>query len=111
MYRAGKHHAQTSKGRNPLWDTRVQDEKGDTIFIPVLDSAKYITEEFYLAMEVFATSENMGCLPFAGGWAEQPAWITNAIAVLKVERYNIDNEEREAKRQEEEDRRKYDKRQ
>ncbi len=62
-------------------------------------------------MEVFVTSENMGCLPFSGGWAEQPAWITHAISVLKVERYNIDNEEREAKRQEEEDRRKYDKRQ
>ncbi len=62
-------------------------------------------------MEVFVISENMGCLPFSGGWAEQPAWITNAISVLKVERYNIDNEERETKRQEEEDRRKYDKRQ
>jgi len=51
--------------------------------------------------------ENLGCLPFAGGWAEQPEWITQALAVLKVERWKADEEEREAKRQEEEDRRKY----
>ncbi len=58
-------------------------------------------------MEVFALTENLGCLPFAGGWAEQPAWITHALAVLKVEQYKIDNEEREAKRQAEEDSGKY----
>jgi len=50
--------------------------------------------------------ENLGCLPFAGGWAEQPEWITQALAVLKVERYKVDEEEREAKRQEIEDRKK-----
>jgi len=42
----------------------------------------------------------MGCLPFAGGWAEQPEWITQALTVLKVERYKVDEEEREAKRRE-----------
>jgi len=67
----------------------------------------YINEEFYAALDVFYMCENLGCLPFAGGWAEQPQWITQALAVLKVERWKADEEEREAKRQEEEDRRKY----
>jgi len=57
-------------------------------------------------MNVFCMCENLGCLPFAGGWAEQPEWITQALAVLKVERYKVDEEEREAKRQEIEDRKK-----
>jgi len=59
---------------------------------------------------VFYTSENMGCLPFAGGWAEQPEWITQAVLILKVERWKIDEEEREAKRQEQEEARKHAKR-
>ena len=54
--------------------------------------------------------ENLGCLPFTGGWAEQPAWITQALSVLKVERWKVDEEERELKQQEEEDRGKYGKR-
>jgi hypothetical protein len=49
----------------------------------------------------------MGCLPFSGGWAEQPEWITRAICALKVERYKTDEEEREIKRQEQEDARKH----
>ena len=53
----------------------------------------------------------MGCLPFAGGWAEQPEWITQAITALKVERYKVDEEEREIKRQEQEDTKKHGKRQ
>jgi hypothetical protein len=58
-------------------------------------------------LEVFYTSENLGCLPFAGGWAEQPEWITRALAVLKVEKSRVDEEERVLKQREEEDRRKY----
>ena len=81
------------------------------MFIPVQSAASYITEEFYAALEVFCTSENMGCLPFAGGWAEQPEWITQAITALKVERYKVDEEEREIKRQEQEDTKKHGKRQ
>jgi hypothetical protein len=73
------------------------------VFIPVQEAASYITEEFCAALEVFCVSENMGCLPFSGGWAEQPEWITQAISILKVERYKIDEEEREIKRQEQED--------
>ena len=107
MWRAGKHNAQTAPGRNPLWNTRARDEKGQEIFIPVRDAASYITEEFYMALEVFCATENMGCLPFSGGWAEQPAWITQALSVLKVERWKADEEELEIKRQDEEAERKH----
>ena len=89
-------------GRNPLWNTRVKDERGNDVFIKTLDAASYINEEFCAALDVFCTSENMGCLPFSGGWAEQPEWITQAILILKVERWKIDEEEREIKRQEQE---------
>jgi hypothetical protein len=80
------------------------------VFIPVQDAAAYITEEFCSALEVFCVSENMGCLPFSGGWAEQPEWITQAISVLKVERWKADEEEREIKRQKQEDVKKHGKR-
>jgi hypothetical protein len=99
-----------SPGRNPLWNTRVKDEYGKDVFIPVKDLAAYLSEEFYTALEVYYISENMGCLPFAGGWAEQPEWITLAISTLKVERLNVDKEESEKGRQEQEDAKKYGKR-
>ena len=107
MYRAGKHKARVSPGRNPLWNTRAKDERGHDVFIPVRDAALYITEEFCAALEVFRVSENMGCLPFAGGWAEQPEWITRAIFTLKAERFAADEEERETKLQEQKDAKKY----
>jgi hypothetical protein len=97
-------------GRNPLWNTRVKDERGQEVFIPTLDAASYLNEEFYAAFEVFCVSENLGCLPFAGGWAEQPEWITNAISILKIEQWKIDEEERETKRREKEEARKHVKR-
>jgi len=61
-------------------------------------------------MEVFCVSENMGCLPFSGGWAQQPEWITRAVSALKVERSKVDEEEREIKRQEQEGVKKHGKR-
>jgi hypothetical protein len=76
-----------------------------------LDAPSYITDEFCRALEVFCVTENLGCLPFAGGWAEQPAWAVQALLVLKAERQAADEEERELKRQREEDGRKYGKRQ
>jgi hypothetical protein len=97
-------------GRNLLWNTRVKDERGRDVFIPVKDAAAYITEEFYAALDVFCISENLGCLPFAGGWAEQPEWIVHVISVLKVERWKVDEEDRELKRQEQEEARKHGKR-
>ena len=96
-------------GRDLPWNTRVKDERGQDVFIRVSEAASYISEEFCAALDVFYTTENMGCLPFSGGWAEQPEWITLALSVLKVERWKVDEEERELKQQQEEDRRTYDK--
>jgi hypothetical protein len=94
-------------GRSPPWNTRVKDERGNDVFISARDAASYITEEFYTVLNVFCMCENLGCLPFAGGWAQQPEWITQALSVLKVERWKVDEEERELKKQEEKERKKY----
>ena len=40
-------------------------------------------------------TENMSCLPFAGGWAEQPDEITTVIALFRVEQSKWEAEERE----------------
>jgi len=79
-------------------------------FDKVLDSAD-INEEFYAAHDVFCISENLGCLPFSGGWAEQPAWIVRALSILKTEQWKADEQERLMKQEEAEDARKYGKRQ
>jgi hypothetical protein len=94
-------------GRDPLWDTGVKDDRGQDVFIPTSKAASYITDAFYTMLDVFYTSENLGCLPFAGGWAEQPAWITQALSILKVEKYLADEAERKLRQKEEEDRRKH----
>jgi hypothetical protein len=69
--------------------------------------ASYITVDFLTALDVFCTTENLGCLPFAGGWAEQPQWITQVLSMLKIERWKADEEERELKQREAEIARKY----
>ena len=75
------------------------------------DAAAYVNEEFYAALEALCASESLGCLPFAGGWAEQPEWIVRAMLALKAERWKADEEERETERQKTEDAKKYGKRQ
>jgi hypothetical protein len=105
--RAGKHEARVAPGRDPLWNSRVKDERGNDIFIRTSEAASYVTEAFCLALETLHITETLGCLPFAGGWAEQPAWIVRALAALKTERARADEEERKRREQEEEDRRKY----
>ena len=97
-------------GRNPFWNSRVQDENGKEIFIAVNDAASYITEDFYTMLNVFYTTQNLEVLPFAGGWAEQPLWITQALEILKTEKWKIEEEEREQRQKEAEDARKYGKR-
>ena len=87
-----------------LWNTRVKDERGHDVFIRTHDAAAYINEEFFAAVDVLYTCETLGCLPFAGGWAEQPEWIVRALSVLKTERWKADEEEREQKHKQEEDR-------
>jgi hypothetical protein len=107
VYRAGKHTARTAPGRDPPWNSRAKDERGNDVFMRTSEAASYITETFYTMLDVFYMSETLGCLPFAGGWAEQPEWIVRALSVLKVERARVDREEQKQRQQEEEDRRKY----
>jgi hypothetical protein len=94
-------------GRDLLWNTRVKDEKGGTVFIRQGDAARYLDENFWTALGVFHLTENLGCLPFAEGWADQPAWITQSLAVLKVEASRVDAEEREKELSDAEAKRKY----
>jgi hypothetical protein len=77
------------------------------VFIPTSQAAAYINEDFYAMLDVFYMTENLGCLPFAGGWAVQPLWIALALSVLKVEKFSVDEEERKLKLKEEEDRHKH----
>ena len=56
---------------------------------------------------MFGVTETLDCLPFSGGWAEQPEWIALALVTLKTERNRADEEERKAKLEEEEERRKH----
>jgi len=90
-----------------LWNTRAKDERGQDVFIKNSECAAYINEDTISAINVFSTCEILGSFPFTGGWAEQPAWITQAISVLKVEKWKVDEEEREQKQREQEEARKH----
>lgn len=74
------------------------DENGQTIFIKAIDAGTYLTEEFYQALHIFYTTENLGVLPFAGGWAEQPEWIVTVLTTLKAEQARIEREEIEERK-------------
>ena len=37
-------------------------------------------------------TKNLETLPFGGGWAEQPAWITEALSALTVEESRMEAE-------------------
>ena len=76
-----------------LWDTKVKDEDGHSIFIPRGTASGYLTEYFWGALEVYGFTQTMECLPFSGGWAEQPVEITTILAVLKTEANRIEQEE------------------
>lgn len=88
------HHAQISPRQRDkkLWVTGVKDENDKDIIILQKNAQNYLTEEFYLCWYVYCMTENLGTLPFAGGWAEQPFWITEAIAILKVEESKMEAE-------------------
>ena len=49
------------------------------------DLAAYLNDEFYQCLNVYRISEDLGCLPFDGGWARQPEWIVRAIMLFKRE--------------------------
>jgi hypothetical protein len=93
--------------QNIRWNTGVQDGNGKTVFIEIGRAAEYLTGEFWQCYGVYIMSENMGCLPFAGGWAEQPEWITLAINLFKVESSLWEKKEFEARRREHDKNKKY----
>jgi len=71
----------------------VTDENGNSVFILRSTIPGYMTEWFWSALEVYCMTVNMECLPFGGGWAEQPSEISTIISVLKVEDSRIEKEE------------------
>lgn len=74
------------------WVTGVKDDDGKDIIIMQKDAASYLTEEFWTCWYVYCMTENLETLPFAGGWAEQPVWITEALSALKVEESRLEAE-------------------
>lgn len=42
-------------------------------------------------------TENMKCLPFSGGWAEQPFELVTVIALFRVEQSKWEQEQTEKK--------------
>lgn len=74
------------KGReNLLWPTGVKDENGKMIAIPTSAAKDYVNEDFRTAYRMYLITETLGCLPFGGGWAEQPDWVVTALTAFKTE--------------------------
>lgn len=80
------------KRNTKRWVTGVKDDEGKDIIILQKDAVNYLTDNFYICWYVYCMTENLGTLPFAGGWAEQPFWITEALAILKVEESKMEAE-------------------
>lgn len=101
MWRYGKHEARlrAKKRDTQLWMTGVRDEEGKDIAILTKNAGEYLTEEFFTCYYVWVQSENLECLPFLGGWAEQPEWIVDAIRILKGERATVDAQEKDRDKQ------------
>lgn len=71
--------------RHRLWESGVKDSEGNVIMIPRHRLKDYMTDEFWTALFIWNRTENLGCLPFAGGWAEQPGFISEVLNLFKVE--------------------------
>ena len=74
------------------WVTGVKDDEGKDIIIMQKDAESYLTDEFYICWYVYCMTKNLETLPFGGGWAEQPAWITEALSALTVEESRMEAE-------------------
>ena len=75
-----------------LWDTHVKDDDGKTIFIKRSEIRNYVNEYFWDALHIHYMTETMDCLPFSGGWAEQPYEIATVIALFRIEQNRWDQE-------------------
>ncbi len=85
-------HEYKGKRGDVLYDTKVQDEAGSNILIPRKTFREYLTPYFWSALDMFYLTENMKCLPFGGGWAEQPEEITVIINLFRIEQSKIEEE-------------------
>jgi hypothetical protein len=56
-----------------------------TVVILLKDAKTYLTDNFYLAMYVFATSRKTKAPVFSGGWANWPYWVVRVLTVLTEE--------------------------
>ena len=95
-------------GREALpWSTGIKDEDGKEIVIPTCDAKQYVNEEFFRCYRLYCTSEALKCLPFAGGWAEQPEWAVTALLVIGQEQRRYEREMAEEERKRKSNGRKY----
>ena len=76
-----------------MWDTGVKDADGKNVVILLAKAGEYLTEEFWTCLDVFFMTETVECLPFGGGWAEQPFWIAQVLSILKSERNLLERKE------------------
>lgn len=58
--------------------------------IPRYRLKDYMTDEFWNALYIWNRTENLECLPFAGGWAEQPGFIPDIINLFRCEKAEWD---------------------
>ncbi len=93
-------HAAEFRGhrRHVLWDSGVPDAEGGTVMVPRSRLADYLTDDFWTALYIWSRTENLGCLPFAGGWAEQPGFISEVLNLFKVEQAAWDRQQWERER-------------
>lgn len=99
IWKSGIYKTKIRSGRGKLlWNTKVEDEAGNLIMIPREEVDSFIDENFFTALQIYCLTENLGSLPFAGGWAEQPADIITVINSLKLEQSRIEREEWESEK-------------
>ena len=53
--------------------------------VPVRKSEvqRWCDEWFWSALELWSNWRTLGCMPFAGGWAEQPAHLVEVIMAVE----------------------------
>ncbi len=74
--------------------TGVKDEEGKPVWIKACEVMSYLDAEFFSALDIYLTSEILECLPYDGGWAEQPYPIVVALTTLKMEQKAMEAEAR-----------------
>jgi len=98
LWKAGKLKAKVRPGREWLpIKTGVIGENGKEIEIPTRDVGKYIDAYFWEAMDLYNTTALLECLPFSGGWAEQPYELLVILRTLKSEANRWERKEFEEK--------------